>query len=216
MFSGCLTRVRVDRAALASLLPPGTLLRNGTPRICDVLLVFGEQAEGVTYFGGVPFRWGIRYHELLVAIPFVRVRGSSDEHLFVTGMTCDFAPAVWNGNQFYGFRKRYVPMSWTRDKFVVGVAEAEFTGAVHAERSVEKEVEEWWRWASTMPVLGEREDNSLVHSRFDWSFKESKLEAADVRVHVETSFRELPAGTYAQAGVRVSNMRWRLSWPSPA
>ena len=94
-------------------LPPG----NSATHPC--LLAFGEQSGGTTFFGGFGLPWGIRYHELMVAVPFVGWQGAAGEHLFVSGMACDFWPAVWNGNFYYGFKKRFARMGWSGDHFAV-------------------------------------------------------------------------------------------------
>ena len=118
-FAGCISTIAVARQVLVSKLPPSVALPQGDSTTYPCLLVFGEQMEGTTFFGGLSVPWGIRYHELMVAIPFVRWEGAAGEHLFVSGTTCDFWPAVWNGNFYYGFQKRLAKMSWSGERFSV-------------------------------------------------------------------------------------------------
>lgn len=212
-FSGGLTTLLVDRDVVAAMLPSLTAPAPFSPR-SRVLLAFGEQARGMTYFGGWPIPWGIRYHELMVAIPFVRLDGSDEDYLFVTGMTCDFLPAVWNGNRFYGFKKRFVSMSSGPDSFVVDPPGDGFSATLRPSPALDED-REWVRWASALPILGVRDDGSFVRTRFDWSFTNARLDAAEVRVHIGRQFPELTAGTYESRGVRVTDMRWRVGWPQP-
>jgi hypothetical protein len=212
-FSGGLTTLFVDGDVIVPMLPSLTVPAQPSSRY-QVLLAFGEQARGMTYFGGWPIPWGVRYHELMVAIPFVRLEGRDEVYLFVAGMTCDFPPAVWNGNQFYGFKKRFVAMSSGPDRFVVDPSEEGFSGTLRPSPAIDED-REWLRWASSLPVLGIRDDGSFVRTRFDWSFTNARLEAAQVQVHIGRQFPEFAAGTYQGSGVRVTGMRWRLGWPQP-
>jgi len=212
-FSGCLTTLSVGRDAIVSMLPPLAAPARSASRY-RILLAFGEQADGMTYFGGVPFPWGVQYHELMVAIPFVRLRRDDEAYLFVSGMTCDFLPAVLNGNQFYGFRKRFVSMSFGPDRFVVDPADGGFSGTLRPAAALDTD-SEWLLWASTLPILGVRDDGSFVRTRFEWSFANARLEASLAQVRIGRHFPELAAGTYEGTGMRVAAMRWRLGWPHP-
>src|SRR5262245_23467484 len=118
-FSGCLAVVRVARQALRSRLPTAVSLPPNDSNDYPCLLAFGEQLEGTAVFGGLTVPLGLRYRELMVAIPFVRVDGALGDHLFVSGMVCDFWPAVSNGNTYWGFSKRFAPMSWDGARFLV-------------------------------------------------------------------------------------------------
>ena len=100
-FAGCLAVIDVARQALLPTLPPSVTLPRDDSAGYPCLLVFGEQSDGTTFWGGRSVPWGIRYHELMVAIPFVYWDGAFGEHLFVAGMICDFWPAVWNGNLYW-------------------------------------------------------------------------------------------------------------------
>ena len=212
-FSGCLTTVSVDRHDIVAMLPPLTVPARPASRY-TVLLAFGEQANGKTYFGGWPFPWGIRYHELMVAIPFVHRHGDDETYLFVSGMTCDFLPAVWNGNQFYGFKKRFVTMSAGPDSFVVDPASDGFSATIHP-AAADDEDRAWLLWASALPILGVRDDGSSVRTRFDWSFTNSRIEHVESRIRIGRQFPEFAAGAYTGPGVRVADMRWRVGWPQP-
>jgi hypothetical protein len=217
-FGGCLAVVPVDRRTLQSRLPPSISLPQGDADECPCLLVFGEQADGKTFFGGLTVPWGLRYHELMLAIPFARCDRGRD-HLFVSGTVCDFWPAVWNGNTFYGFSKRFAPMSWDGTQFFVkdddgGVA---FCGALEvADRTSGKEVFAWIQSAAALPVLGVRGDGVVIRTRFEWDFGAATVEPAALHLTVGKGFDELLLlnRPFREDGVyRVAGMQWRLGWP---
>jgi hypothetical protein len=202
---------------LAPLLPPRVRLA-ASARTHPLLLVFGEQANGATFFGGVALRWGIRYYELMVAIPFVRCDRAPGDHLLVCGMTCDFLPAAWNGNQFYGFRKQWTSSTWDGEEFVVTSREGDpaFRARLANPGPGEAGVLDWIRSISRQPVLGLRDDRTLVRSQFDWAFDDGAIEGCRVSAIANTAFHALPAGHYGSPdAVRVRGMRWRLGWPTP-
>jgi hypothetical protein len=220
-FAGCLAIVHIARQTLQSILPASVALAPGDSPAYPCLLVFGEQSDGTTFFGGLPVPWGIRYHEFMVAIPGVSWHGASGEHLFVSGMICDFPPAVWNGNFYYGFRKRLARMSWNGKRFVV-VDDTHRTGfeATLLPRSASLgPALDQIRAAAALSVIGQRHDGVFARSRFEWEFREAAIEPVSLRFALGQRFRELPLG--AQTGCsddayRVQGMRWRLSWPTTA
>lgn len=220
-FAGCLAVINVARQVLLPMLPPSVTLPQGDSREYPCLLVFGEQGDGITFFGGLSVPWGVRYHELMVAIPFVRWEGAAGEHLFVAGMTCDFWPAVWNGNLHYGFSKRLARMSWDGERFSVTDEshQPSFYAALQPRASATAGQFEWIQSAVALPVLGLRRDGVFVRSRFDWDFREADVEAAALRLTLGQNFRELPLGEHTAChddAFQVRRMRWRLSWPTTA
>src|SRR5262245_38869622 len=118
-FEGCLAIIDVDRQALLAGLPSSIALPERNSTTCSCLLAFGVQSVGTTFLGGVPVSWGIRYHELMVAVPLAVCPEATGEHLFVVAMACDFWPAVWNGNFYYGFHKRLAQMRWNGTSYSV-------------------------------------------------------------------------------------------------
>ena len=218
-FSGCLAKLELPVVAVLSMVPAGATLAENDGNVCSCLVAFGEQAAGVTFFGGWPIPWGIRYHELLVAVPLQGFAGLRGPQLFVTGMTCDFWPAVWNGNVYYGFRKRFASMSGDGANFLVmddkgtPVLVATMTGR----GASDGETLEWIRSAVSLPILGKRDDGALVHSQFEWNFSEAVTDAASLNLVVGQGFDELPASQLqCEAAYVVRQMRWGLGWPSPA
>lgn len=221
-FAGCLAAITVARQALLPILPRSVTLPPGDSVEYPCLLAFGEQRDGATFFGGLPVPWGIRYHELMVAVPFVSWEGAAGTHLLVSGMTCDFWPAVWNGNLHYGFRKRFAPMQWDGERFTVtgeGHYQPSFEGALQPRASATPGQFAWIQSAAALPVLGHRRDGAFVRSRFDWDFQEAAVEAVALRLTLGRQFRELPLGEHSGCyddAYRVQGMRWRLSWPTTA
>jgi len=218
MFSGCLAIVPADRRALAAHLPPSLTLPPADAAEYPCLVAFGEHSDGLTFFGGFPMPWNIRYHELMVGVPFVNRKGAEGPQMFVRGMACDFWPAVWNGNVYYGFMKQFARVRWDGRQFVsLGDGErTDFHAAVEKASSTTDGALEWIRAAAALPVLGRRADGTIVASRFDWDFSGAAVEPVSVRVFDGAQFPELTAGAGAsisQRGCRVRGMRWRLSWP---
>lgn len=218
-FSGCLAKLALPIDAVASMVPAGATLAHSDSPVHPCLAAFGEQAEGVTFFGGWPIPWGIRYRELLVAVPLNALAGVNGPLLFVTGMTCDFWPAVWNGNVYYGFRKRFVSMTADGANFRVINDEGTpvFVAATTGPGVAHSATLEWIRSAVSLPIVGKRDDGVLVQSRFDWDFSEAAIDAASISVVVDQGFEELPAtsGLECATACLVRQMRWRLSWPMP-
>jgi hypothetical protein len=219
-FSGCLAVVPVEQPTLQSWLPPSISLPQCGDAACPCLLAFGEQAHGATFFGGFTVPWGVRYHEFMVAIPFARSERVSGEFLFVLGMVCDFWPAVWSGNSYYGFSKRFAPMSWDGARFLVkdDRGEVDFCGAVDAANQTSEVALDWIRAAAALPVLGARRDGAFVRSRFEWDFRDATVEPTALHLTVSEGFDELPLGRkLAHNGAyRVEGMKWRLGWPASA
>jgi hypothetical protein len=220
IFTGGLSMVAVRRDIVAALLPPGvTLSEDDESGVYRCLIAFGEQSDGVTFFAGFPVPWSVRYREAFVGVPFVR-RGTDGPYLFVRGMPCDFWPAVWNGNMYYGFMKQFSRIEWDGDRFVSrsDAAEPDFHAILEpCAPSTGVEAAAWIRQAAALPVMGRRTDGTIVTSRFEWDFSDAAVDPAHVRLHASARFPELTATDVPQChpGCRVRGMRWRLSWPEP-
>jgi hypothetical protein len=158
----------------------------------------------------------------MVAVPFVDLPGATGEHLFVAGMSCDFWPAVWNGNFYYGFHKQLAQMRWNGTSYSVTDGGSRSCFRAEVQRSGDPprhEAFDWIRATAALPVLGRRADGSFVVSRFDWDFREAEVEAAAVRLKLGEAFQELPPGDHLlrhDEAVWVRRMGWRLSWPVSA
>jgi hypothetical protein len=221
IFSGCICTIGIARDVIASHLPHGVALRSSNSETHPCLLAFGEQSQGTTFFGGFSLPWGIRYHELMVAVPFVSWQGAAVEYLFVSTMACDFWPAVWNGNFYYGFKKRFARMGWSGDHFAVA-DDSESTGfdAVLHSGSGEAPDATLERIcaAAALPVLGHRQDGVFVTSCFDWDFRGAAVDAATLELVRGKYLPELPftAAARHHDACRIQGMRWRLGWPTPA
>jgi hypothetical protein len=221
-FAGCLAVIDIAREALLPMLPPSVRLPESESPKYPCLLVFGEQRNGTTFFGGMAVPWGLRYHELMVAVPFVRWDAVPGEHLFVSGMTCDFWPAVWNGNFYYGFRKRLAQMSWDGDRFSAAGEGRHpgFRATARGRGQATDDALDWIRSAAALPVLGHRDDGVFVQSRFDWDFREAEVDPVTLAFTLGRHFRELPPGESTACrqddAYRVRRMQWRLSWPTVA
>jgi len=220
-FAGCLAVIDVERQSLLTTLPPSVALPRNDSTTYPCIVAFGELTDGITFLGGLPLRWDIRYHELMVAIPFVLWDRAPGEHLFIPGMMCDFVPAVWIGNVYYGFRKRFAQMNWDGERFSAAEENQQpsFWAALGSHRQAPGSSLGWIRSAAALSVLSHRQDGLFVVSRFDWDFQEAAVEAASLHLTLGRQFRELPKGEYTAChdhAYRVRRMRWRLSWPTIA
>jgi hypothetical protein len=220
MFEGCIAMVRIPSARLRPQLPPEIEIVSDDERGPSCLLLFGEQSEGTAFVGGMPIPWGSRYHELMVAVPDVRCTRTGTAHLFVLGMVCDAWWAVWNGNAYYGFRKRLAPITWDGRRFAVsGDGDRDGFRAVVDQATAAAPPIGWIQAAAALPVLGHRFDGRLVRSHFDWELGSHPVDPVTIRLAVSPAFAELPVGIDAAPSydaIRISGMRWRLSWPLAA
>jgi len=219
-FAGGLAIIHVARRSLVPHLPPSVALPRDDSPAYPCVLAFGTQSDGTTFFGGLAMPLGIRYHELMVAVPFVLWNGAAGEYLFITGMICDLGPAVWIGNVYYGFRKRFARMSGGGERFTVDEESHQpgFQAVLRPPGKTAGSTLNRIRAAVALPVLGCRSDGMFVQSRFDWDFREAAVEAASLSLTVGEHFRELPLGAHSAChdAYRVDRMRWRLSWPTAA
>lgn len=217
MFAGSMGIVGVPRQALLRMLPRSVALSNTASSQAPCLLIFGEQSEGSVFWGGVPIPWGVRYHELMVAVPFVRLRDASEQHLFIAGMTCDFVPAVWSSNTYYGFSKRSAEMEWDGKRFSAMGTDGRngFSAIIQTRATASIEQLAWITSAAALPVLGRLANGRLVKSRFEWSFDEARIEQGWVKIEVGPNFPELRLESQNVQGDTfiVRRMRWRVSWP---
>jgi len=242
-FSGCLAVLDVPSALLRARLPPGMALPAAHPASSPCLLAFGEQSNSTGFIGGWPLPWGVRYHELMVAVPVSSATSHGAGCLFVLGMACDAPWAVWNGNLHYGFNKRLASMSWDGNRFLVSTGgtrpgfDATFfscsgglrppdplTGSLagtplpHSARQARslRATREWIRAAAALPVIGTRDDGRAIECRFEWDFADAVTTAGRLTLSVSPDFAELPltaSDVTCDRAYLVAGMRWRLSWP---
>lgn len=217
-FTGCLAVVPIARRALQSRLPACLSLQAKNSEEYPCLLVFGEHVEGTAVFGGLSVPLGLRYRELMVAIPFVSWDRAAGDYLFVSGMVCDFWPAVWNGNTYWGFSKRFAPMSWDGSRLLVQNerGDVDFCGAVGGVERPFVDTLDWIQAAAGLPVLGVRRDGVFVRSRFEWDFRRANIERVLLRLTPGSGFHELPLERDPKArysAFSVVGMDWRLTWP---
>jgi hypothetical protein len=227
-FCGILATSHWPRDVVAHILPPplelegaGRAVRDGHP----VLLTFGEHDGSKVFYASLALPTGVRFRELVIAIPFVRAAGDAESRLFVARVLSGEPVVTWSGNVHYGYAKRMVPMEWLGETFVVSDEQGALLAGLRAEPRAAWHPALRSRLAalgravgvSRLPVLGHRVDGGLVRSRFEWDLTEAMVRPVRVRVAVEAgSPSELAsAAAYGRrwSAVEVSGMRWRLSWP---
>lgn len=231
VFHGFLLTFAWPRAWAKRLLPDGLVLAlpgaGERPRRHPIIVMFGDQTQGATVFGGVPFPWNVRYAEFAIAIPFVQRPGSHRIETFVPAMGSGYFPAIWHGNHFYGFSKK--PIAIERQGSLVWMNGP--TGALWMHAAVAGETARWSRRRHLacaaldeieeclrLPILGQRSDGSIVRSWWDLSFRHALVRECGAWVAFEHAFvPDLPLGIHQAAPghcVEVRGMLWRLSWPT--
>ncbi|MBK7974197.1 MAG: hypothetical protein IPK07_13270 [Deltaproteobacteria bacterium] len=230
VFHGCIVTLSWPRAWAERLLPDGLAL--ATPGGSDrppnhpVVAIFGEQTQGATVFGGVPLPMNIRYPEFAIAIPFVQRPGSHRIQTFVPAMGSGYFPAIWHGNQFYGFSKARITIErrgslvWMSGPtgglwmHAAVAAETRWSRRRELEGTALDEIEA----ALRLPILGQRADGSLVQSWWDLAFRHSLVRVCSAWVAFEKAFvAGLPVGVHQAEplhSVEVRGMLWQLSWPT--
>jgi hypothetical protein len=175
-------------------------------------------------FASLTMRTGARFYEMVIGIPFVHGPAGGGPSLFVARVFSGEPVATWSGNAHYGYTKRLVPMEWLGDTFVV----SDEQGMLLAHVAVDP-AGDWERAATTtgpahaatvalsrLPVLGQRPDGELVHSRFEWTFADAWTRPLRATVHIDSPLAPgLVCGVHhaVENSVEVSGMAWRLSWP---
>jgi hypothetical protein len=134
-------------------------------------------------------------------------------------MTCDFWPAVWNGNFYYGFNKSLAPIRWHDGRFSVGDSPARlrFDAVVRSVRRGRGSALDVIRAAVALPVLGRRRDGRFVRTHFEWQLDRAVVESASLTLRtLGRDFEGLPvqAGSAPGDAYHVRDMRWRLGWPN--
>jgi hypothetical protein len=214
--------------ATAVLAEDLELARNAVaPTRHPLAFIIGEQTRGALTYGPFTIATGIGYHEVGVAVPFVRHRRDAGLHTYIPRMYSSFFPAVWNGNTHYGFGKELGHMERDGGGIVVHGGdgrprlrlEVEATGGWVAGRDCLLPNFAAMRAIFALPVIGRQADGRYVRSRFHWSFEEASVRPARVKLAIEASLgpgldpRSCP--TVPGGAFDVRAMVWRLSWPAP-
>lgn len=220
-FVGCVAIVKLSRTGLRGVLPTVVHLPGADTPSVDCLLLFGEHRYATTCVAGFPMPWGIRYHELMVAVPYVSLKDGRTPHLFVHRMICDYWPAVWVGNGYYGFSKSFARIEWDGKRFrAADAAERHVLSAeLLSDQPATLEALAWIESAARLPVLGTRGTGSLVLSRFEWDLATAQVSRTTLQLTWGQGFHGLLSKGDRQPlphAYRIDGMRWRLSWPFPA
>src|SRR5882724_2942985 len=225
-FNGVVMFVNWSRRDVEAVLPGEIeLAANGlAPDLHPVVFILGEQTEGALIFFFFQAEDGIRYHEVGIAVPFVRHGPNRELHIYIPRIYSSYFPAVWNGNVHYGFAKKLARIWQEGAALVVGE-----DGAPLLRADVEP-AGDWWpgarcplanfeamRAVFALPVLGRRADGRYVCSRFDWAFGDALVRQAEARVCIEVPLgqgltpRRCPI--VREGAFELRGMLWRLSWP---
>jgi len=226
-FAGTIVWCELPRDEVAQMLPRTLRLGRASRGRDDrhpVVFIFGEHDRSAVVFASLTMPTGARFHEMVIGVPFVHGPDGAGPALFVPRVFSGEPVATWSGNAHYGFAKSLVPMEWLGDTFVV----SDERSALLAHIAVEPAGE--WQQAATstlpahaatvilsrLPVLGQRPDGELVHSRFEWGFADAWTRPVHAAVHIDAPLAPgLDRGLHhaTENSVEVSGMGWRLSWP---
>jgi hypothetical protein len=226
-FTGAIVTCLWPRDAVADVLPPAIELGRapGAPRgRHPVVFIFGEHDRSRVFYARLALSTGVRFPELVVGVPYVQSVGGMEPAMFVPCVFSGDPVATWSGNAHYGFVKRMVPMEWLGDTFVVndeagGLLAHIASHPVRPWMSVRGRAPRAFAAAATvgrLPVLGHHVGGRLVVSRFEWGFAGAWMRPVRATVSIDASLARGLDGQVAEgggAGLEVSGMAWRLSWP---
>jgi hypothetical protein len=226
-FSGCIVWCAWPRADVARLLPPALRLdppRNVARDRHPLVFVFGEHDRSAVRFASLTLPTDVRFHELVIAVPFVCDPREGRRALFLPRVFSGEPVVTWSGNAHYGFAKRMVPMEWLGDTFVASdeqglLAHATTEGAAPWQHAATSRLPAFTAAATLarLPVLGCRRDGAVVRSSFAWSFATAWIRPVRARVSIDATLGQGldPVVSHARASesLEVMGMRWRLSWP---
>jgi hypothetical protein len=230
-FSGVVSVCNWPRREVAALLPADLALAANAsmaPDLHPVVFIFGEQADGATFFGNVRFPWPIRYGEFGLAVPFVMLYRGSSLYTFIPRMYSSYFPAVWHGNAHFGFSKEMATMRWEPPLFVM----TSDRGRLLFHAAVE-DGGDWWpataggppnlgavREMFACPILGRKAAGTWVVSYFAWDFSDSLVRATNALISIDgpilPALRPRTDQAVAGGAFEVRDMLWSLSWPSVA
>jgi hypothetical protein len=196
----------------ATLLPPGLELLPQTPAPTGrhpLVLLFGEHSRvGVDL---LPF--GLRYRELVLALPFVRPRGGPPGpfcHLPV--LLLDRRLPTWLGRWLYGFAKHRANIRRVGDRFEIARQsdDALLFSARIRPSAVAVELEPV-RAPLEQPLTNSGRGGRWRYARFDFGFEGARLAAVEAGITVHPGLLPgLPAGPIAVRTAFQLETVWRL------
>ena len=187
-----------------------------------VIAVFGDHSRCTALVAGRALASAPDYRELIVAVPYVRRRGSQWLHLHIPSAHSTAAMTVWNGTVHYGFTKQWSELCWQNDLFVVTTAGGFLAchAAVAARRADAVAALpagfQHLRAALELPTIGKGSGAGLVSAYFDWSVEPAAVAPAQGYLALEQ-----PIGALARCELQaardgafvIDDLCWRLSWP---
>jgi hypothetical protein len=227
-FDGWIAFTSWPHADVEALLPAELELVPSvrTPGEHPVAFILGEQTDCAVLIGGFPVPTGARYHEVGMMVPFVKHRQGRHVHIYVPRMYASYFPAVWSGNLNFGFAKQLATISRHGHVLLVtgegGVplleADVEPAGDWLPGASCRLENFDAMRAAFALPVVGRRNDGTLVCSYFGWGFADTFVRPGDSCIVIHQPLvpglapqrrPDVPAGSF-----EVRGLLWQLSWPA--
>ncbi|MBI3782824.1 MAG: hypothetical protein HY270_05415, partial [Deltaproteobacteria bacterium] len=172
--------------------------------------------------GSLPIVAAPDYSEMLIGVAGVRLRKAATPFVYIARGYSNSALTVFNGNQFYGFTKQPARFWWQEPFCLITDGAERLLWQVQIEGKGTPTGSQAWRKLAAIfrqPILGRIANGSFVVSYFDWdlsggSCREAMLRDADegsaIAQATQREWTSLP-----QAGVMLSRLRWRLSWPTP-
>jgi hypothetical protein len=225
-FEGAIVCTNWRRTDAACLLPPELCLGRNVSREPDlhpVLFVFGTQANAGLIFAGLPIPTGVRFPELMIAVPFVRHHTGRNLHVFIPRMYSGDRLSTWSGKANYGLRKELADMRRLGNTFTVSAPGGPILlhATVVPTGGWTRPTPELDAVASVFrhPAVGSRCDGHDVCAYFDWGLEDASARPARAMVSIDAALGSgldprvchgVDAGTF-----EVRGLRWRISWPGP-
>ena len=223
-FDGAAVVAMAGREQAARMLPADLELADPVDPSQDthpVVAVFGTHRRCAVLVAGRPVGAAPDYRELILAVPYVRRRGSAWLHLCVVTAHSDAPITVWNGNVHYGFVKHGSRLHWSSDLLTVTTADGRLAchGGVVADPHPAVPGGDGIRHlqaALSLPTIGHRPGAGLVSAYFDWRVADAGVRPAQRYLALDQGVGSLAPCEWQAAGggaFVVSDVRWRLSWP---
>jgi hypothetical protein len=202
----------------ATLLPPGLELLPETLAPAGrhpLVLLFGEHSR--VGLDRLPF--GLRYRELVLALPFVRPRGGPPGpfcHLPI--LVLDRHLPTWLGRWLYGFAKHRATIRRAGGRFEIARQSDEtllFSARIRpSAAAVELESV---RGLLEQPLIDAGRGGRWRYARFDFGFERARLAAVEAGITVHPGLLAgLPAGQVPIRSAFRLETTWRLSHFRPS
>jgi Acetoacetate decarboxylase (ADC) len=225
----------LDRTLVQAVLPPQLKLaqNSAAPSLHPVIYLYGRPTNTSWIVAGTPILIGPNYQELMLLVPFVHESTGNRWHTYVVRMYLDDWNAIWIGNVFFGYAKKW----GTSNELGTQVTESDEDGIpkFHAD------IQPMGSWQSSaqaqtsipnypaiqtilaMPVVGLHSSGLLVCSYFEMNYTNATVASVQSTHEFLDPFVPQMAGwvglgsvlSVANGAVAIRDLNWRIEQPPP-